>query len=128
MNADHARAEPDRQYVLPQRRPMILAGAFLFFSALAIGSAGLTFAADLPGAGPVAIDTASLDKLQDQPVDIAPWTYAWRADRAVQQEPEACIIPRRLARIDTVYRPALTQVGAAALKSEHYDMPDLITP
>ena len=76
----------------------------------------------------MAIDKASLDKLQGQPVDIAPWAYAWRADRAVQEKPEAYFIPRRLERIDTVYRPALGQVGAAALKSEHYDMPDLITP
>ena len=65
---------------------------------------------------------------QGQPVDIAPWAYAWRADRAVQEKPEAYFIPRRLERIDTVYRPALAQVGAAALKSEHYDMPDLLTP
>ena len=45
----------------------------------------------------------------------------------MQEKPEAYFIPRRLERIDTVYRPAFGQVGAAALKSEHYDMPDLIT-
>ena len=60
-------------------------------------------------------------------MDIAPWAYAWRADRAVQEKPEACFIPRRLERIDTVYRTALGRVGAAALKSECYDMPDLLT-
>ncbi|MBM4020173.1 MAG: hypothetical protein FJ288_17950 [Planctomycetes bacterium] len=96
--------------------------------ALAADGGGLTFAADLPGAGPVAIERASLDELQGQPVDIAPWAYAWRADRAVQERPEAHFIPRRLDRIDTVYRPALGRVGAAGLRSEHYDMPDLITP
>ena len=40
------------------------------------------------------------EDLAGQPVDIAPWTYAWRADRVVQEKPEAYFIPRRLARID----------------------------
>ncbi len=75
-----------------------------------------------------AIEKAELDKLAGQPVDIAPWAYTWHSELAVQEKPEAYFIPRRLERIDTVYRPALAQVGAAALKSEHYDMPDLITP
>nr|MCU0982773.1 hypothetical protein [Pirellulaceae bacterium] len=87
---------------------------------------------ELTASGPAASDLVSTvvswDKLQGQPVDIAPWAYAWRADRAVQEKPEACFIPRRLERIDTVYRPALAQVGAEALKSQYYDMPDLITP
>ena len=43
--------------------------------------------------GPAASDwgstVVSLDMLQGQPVDIAPWAYAWRADRAVQEKPEA---------------------------------------
>ena len=85
-------------------------------------------AASGPAASGLESTVVSLDKLQGQPVDIAPWAYAWRADRAVQEKPEAYFIPRRLERIDTVYRTALDQVGAAALKSEHYDMPDLLTP
>ena len=48
---------------------------------------------------------ANLDKLVGQPVDLSPWAYAWRADREVQEKPEACFIPRRLKRLDTVYRP-----------------------
>ncbi len=28
-------------------------------------------------------------ELVGNPVDIAPWTYVWRADRAVQEKPEA---------------------------------------
>ena len=80
-----------------------------------------------PAASDLGSTVVSLDKLQGQPVDIAPWAYAWRADQAVQEKPEACFIPRRLERIDTVYRPALGRVGAAGLKSQHYDMPDLIT-
>ncbi len=75
----------------------------------------------------LAAETVPLDGLVGQPVDIAPWTYVWRADVAVQHKPEACFIPRRLERIDTVYRPALGRVGAAALKSECYVMPDLVT-
>ena len=66
-------------------------------------------AADSPSddpAKPMAI--AELDKLAGQPVDIAPWAYTWRADRAVQEKPEAYFIPRRLDRIDKVYRTACT--------------------
>jgi len=48
--------------------------------------------------------TPDLDKLAGQPVDLAPWAYAWRADRKVQQPPEAYFIPRRLKRLDEVYR------------------------
>lgn len=47
---------------------------------------------------------ADLDKLVGQPVDLSPWAYAWRADREVQEKPEAYFIPRRLKRLDTVYR------------------------
>lgn len=45
-----------------------------------------------------------LDKLIGQPVDLAPWAYAWHADREVQEKPEAYFIPRRLKRLDTVHR------------------------
>lgn len=45
-----------------------------------------------------------LDKLVGQPVDFAPCAYAWRADREVQEKPEAYFIPRRLERLDKVYR------------------------
>jgi hypothetical protein len=127
MNADRTGAELDPRNVLPRRGTITLACALLLFGSLSIIGAGPTFAADPPGIGQVAIDTGSLDRLQGQPVDIASWAYAWRADRAVQEKPEAYFIPRRLERIDTVYRTARGQVGAAALKSEHYDMPDLVT-
>ena len=50
---------------------------------------------------------AELDKLVGQPVDLAPWAYAWRADRPVQEKPEAYFIPRRLERLDKVYRPVV---------------------
>ncbi len=98
---------------------------------LVIGS-GVARPGELAASGPAASDVSStvtfLDNLPGRSVDIAPWAYAWRADRAVQEQPEAYFIPRRLERIDTVYRVALGRVGAAALKSECYDMPDLITP
>ena len=48
---------------------------------------------------------ADLDKLVGQPADLAPWAYAWRADREVQEKPEAYFIPRRLKRLDTIHRP-----------------------
>ena len=47
---------------------------------------------------------ADLDKFVGQPVDMSPWAYAWRADRQVQEKPEAYFIPHRLKRLDTVYR------------------------
>lgn len=84
------------------------------------GSLGLT--AEAP------MQAAALHQLVGQPVDIAPWAYAWRADRAVQEKPEACFIPRRLERLDRVYRTAFTALPAAELKSIYYDMPDLVSP
>jgi hypothetical protein len=63
-----------------------------------------------------------------QPVDIAPWTYAWRADLAVQEKPEAYFIPRRLDRLDKVYRTAYDALPEPELKSIYYDMPDLLKP
>ena len=69
---------------------------------------GLTLAA---GAAepPKAESPADLEKLVGQPVDLSPWAYSWRADREVQEKPEAYFIPRRLKRLDTVYRPVATQ-------------------
>ena len=64
------------------------------------------FAADLPPGQSTPTSTNELDKLAGQPVDIAPWTYAWRADRTIQEKPEAYFIPHRLERIDKVYRTA----------------------
>jgi hypothetical protein len=73
-------------------------------------------------------DTAVLDSLAGQPVDISPWTYAWRADRAVQEKPEAYFIPRRLERLDTVYRTAFSALPEQDLKSLYYDQPDILKP
>ena len=56
---------------------------------------------------PKAAAPVDLDKLVGQPVDLAPWAYAWRADRDVQEKPEAYFIPRRLERLDKVYRPVV---------------------
>jgi hypothetical protein len=91
---------------------------------LAIMGASIAFAAESPGS----IDKSQLDALVGQPVDISPWAYAWRADVAVQQKPEAYFIPRRLERIDKVYRTAFYQMPPNELKSLYYNMPDLITP
>jgi hypothetical protein len=85
-------------------------------------------AAESPGLPPTAMETTELDKLVGQPVDIAPWAYAWRADLAIQEKPEAYFIPRRLDRIDKVYRTAFTALPQQQLKSMYYDMPDLLSP
>lgn len=62
------------------------------------------------------------------PVDISPWAYAWRADRTVQIQPEAYFIPRRLDRIDKVYRTAYYALPEQDLKSIFYELPDLLKP
>jgi hypothetical protein len=69
-----------------------------------------------------------LDGLVGQPVDLGPWAYAWRGDRPVQAKPEAYFIPRRLGRIDKVYRTAAAALPPDQLKSLYYDMPDLLKP
>jgi hypothetical protein len=85
-------------------------------------------AVEPPGLPPTATEKTELDKLVGQPVDIAPWAYAWRADLAVQEKPEAYFIPRRLERMDKVYRTAFTTLPQQQLKSIYYDMPDLLKP
>jgi hypothetical protein len=60
------------------------------------------------------------------PVDIAPWAYGWYADRTVQEKPEAYFIPRRLARLEKVYRTAASALSPQDLKSIYYDMPDVL--
>jgi hypothetical protein len=62
-----------------------------------------------------------LDRLVGQSVDIAPWAYSWRADLAVQEKPEAYFIPRRLERMDRVYRTAFYEMPAQELKEEWID-------
>lgn len=66
--------------------------------------------------------------LEGKPVDIAPWTYAWRADRQVQEQPEAYFIPRRLERLDNVYRTAFQALPSDQLKSIYYQQLDLLKP
>ncbi len=83
-------------------------------------------AADL--ASTTAVPKPELDKLVGQQADVAPWAYLWRADRSVQDKPEACFIPRRLERINKVYRTAMKVLPKDQLKSIYYDMPDLLTP
>jgi hypothetical protein len=92
-----------------------------------IGGYGLAASADSRCAGCPALKS-DLDKLVGGPVDIAPWCYEWRADRTVQEKPEACFIPHRLERLDKVYRTAYSALPQDQLKSLYYDMPDLLQP
>lgn len=69
-----------------------------------------------------------IEQMAGQPVDIAAWAYAWRAGLPVQEKPEAYFIPRRLERIDKVYRTAFYEMPEQELKSIHYNMPDLLKP
>lgn len=93
----------------------------LAVSATCVAGAG----ADTPrgGDGP---PSWSDGRLAGQPVDIAPWSYSWRADREVQERPEACFIPRRLERLDRVYRTAIDALPPEELKSIYYEQPDML--
>ena len=51
-----------------------------------------------------ALPASDIDALVGQPIDLAPWSYTWRADRQAQAQPEAVFIERRLSRLDRVYR------------------------
>ena len=61
-------------------------------------------------------------------VDLIPWSYVYRCDRDVQEKPEADLIPRRLRRLDAVYRTVLEKYGAEAVKSPFYKQDDILTP
>lgn len=95
---------------------------------LALSGSGAASAAESPRLTPMAEEMAQLERLEGQPVDIAPWAYVWRADQTVQEQPEAYFIPRRLDRIDRVYRTAFTALPQDQLKSIYYTMPDLLKP
>ena len=93
---------------------------------LAMTGVSVALAAEASGTPPAAASKTGLDQLQGQPVDIAPWAFAWRADLLVQARPEAYFIPHRLERIDKVYRTAFSALPAQDLKSLYYDMPDVL--
>ena len=57
----------------------------------------------VPGVG--AEEKPDLAKLVGQPAELSAWAYAYRADRNVQEKPEACFVLRRLERLDRAYRP-----------------------
>ena len=96
--------------------------------ALSLASDARKLAGAMAARSPGPVSKTDLDQLAGQPVDIAPWVYAWRADRPIQEKPEAYFIPRRLERMDRVYRSAFTALPQDQLKSIYYDMPDLLKP
>ena len=66
------------------------------------------------------------DKLAGQPAELSAWAYAYRADREVQDSPEAYLVLRRLARLDHAYRPLsllLSQESEKMLTSYHLVVP-----
>jgi hypothetical protein len=74
------------------------------------------------------LSLSDLNERAGQPADLAPWAYVWRADRLVQAKPEAYFIPRRLDRLDKVYRTAYGALPPEQLKSIHYQQLDLLNP
>jgi hypothetical protein len=91
---------------------------------LALAGMGTAWAVEAPGFA----TAAELAQGEGQPVDLAPWAYAWHAGRPVQTPPEAYFIPHRLARLDSVYRTAYAALPQDQLKSIYYQMPDLLQP
>jgi hypothetical protein len=81
---------------------------------VALGFTLATRAAAQPKTEPA----SDLVALAGQPVDLSPWAYAWRADREVQEKPEASFIPRRLKRLDTVYRTVAIQAESQMTEQE----------
>ncbi|MEI6789517.1 MAG: hypothetical protein WCL49_13665, partial [bacterium] len=78
-----------------------------WFQRVTIGSLillSLTISVQAAEPAKTALPASDLDALVGQPIDLAPWAYAWRADRQVQAQPEAVFIERRLSRLDRVYR------------------------
>lgn len=75
-----------------------------------------------------ATSITELDNLVGRPVEISPWAYIWRADREVQEKPEAYFIPRRLERMDKVYRTLFHEMPEQDRKSIYYKMPELLEP
>ena len=70
--------------------------AMLIVSNLALGA---------PAAeSPTVFPPSDIDQMVGQPADLSAWAYAWRADLKVQAKPEAYFIPRRLERLDKIYR------------------------
>jgi hypothetical protein len=101
----------------------------MLLAVLAMLGTRAVFAEESSGVPPTITAKTELDKLNGQPVDIVPWVYSWRADRAVQDKPEAYFIPRRLDRIDRIYRTAYAALSPDRLKSIAYqNQPDLLKP
>jgi hypothetical protein len=61
-------------------------------------------------------------------VDLTPWAYLYRADVKVQKQPEAYFIPRRLERLEKVYRTAPLEMSKEDLRSFAYNQPDMLKP
>ena len=66
------------------------------------------------------------EELIGTPVDIVPWAYLWKRGEEEQTMPEAEFIPRRLERIDTVYRTAMDELGPVQIQSIYYNQPDML--
>ena len=70
----------------------------------------------------------SMDYSEDmigEAIDIVPWAYLWKRGEEEQTNPEAEFIPRRLERIDTVYRTAKDELGSQ-IQSIYYNQPDML--
>ena len=95
---------------------------------LVIAISAAVYATEMSSPQTKVMAISDLDQLVGQPVDISPWAYVWRDDRKVQEKPEAYFIPRRLDRIDKVYRTAYHEMSESDLKSIYYNQPDLLSP
>ncbi len=90
-------------------------------------AAGVLYAVEGPESG--VLEKAQMEQMAGQAVDISPWAYEWRADRAVQEKPEAYFIPHRLERLDKVYRTAYYTMTETELKGSYgHLIPGLLNP
>ncbi len=72
------------------------------------------------------MNKSAFSTLIGTPIDLSPWGYPWRADRAIQEKPEADFIPHRLNRIDTAYRCAKADLGVHELRPICYHQRDIM--
>ncbi len=74
---------------------------------------------------PKVLPPSDIDQLVGKPIDLAPWAYAWRADRQVQEQAESAFILRRLDRMDKVYRTLPKDMIAALHKHQTGSVPTM---
>ncbi len=69
-----------------------------------------------------------LENLAGQPAELSAWAYAYRADRKVQDPPEAYFVRRRLERLNQAYRPLSLLLSQQSEKKQSPNPPYSVFP